>query len=166
MNLLFDFTVDKATKTIYITREFAADIDLVWDAFTKAEILDQWQAPKPYTLRTKEMDFREGGRWLYAMVSPENAAHYSLVEFIEIHPKTSFSTRNCFADENGNQKGNAFSLVKNSFKAGTDITTVYVEKTFDDLATLELMATGGFKEGTEAAWKNLDEYFSTLVAAK
>jgi uncharacterized protein YndB with AHSA1/START domain len=42
MNLLFDFTVDKATATIYITREFAADLDLVWDAFTKSEILEQW----------------------------------------------------------------------------------------------------------------------------
>lgn len=40
-NLLFDFTVDKAAKMVYITREFDADQSLVWDAFTKAEILDQ-----------------------------------------------------------------------------------------------------------------------------
>ena len=46
-NLLFDFTVDKATKTVFITREFDAELSLVWDAFTKAEILDQWVAPKP-----------------------------------------------------------------------------------------------------------------------
>ena len=74
MNLLFDFTVDKATATIHVTREFAADLDLVWDAFTKAEILDQWMGPKPWRVQTKEMDFREGGRWLYAMISPENVA--------------------------------------------------------------------------------------------
>src|SRR5580692_2967711 len=102
MNLLFDFTVDKVAKTIHITREFAADLDLVWDVFTKAEMLDQWSAPKPWTARTKEMDFREGGRWLYAMVSPENVAHYSLAEYIEIRPKSSFTTRNSFCDENGN----------------------------------------------------------------
>ena len=41
-NLLFDFTVDKAAKTVYITREFAAKLSLVWDAFTKQEIIDQW----------------------------------------------------------------------------------------------------------------------------
>ena len=57
-NLLFDFTVDKATQTIYITREFAAGLDLVWDAFTKAEILDQWVAPEPWRARTKEMEPR------------------------------------------------------------------------------------------------------------
>jgi uncharacterized protein YndB with AHSA1/START domain len=166
MNLLFDFTVDKATKTMHITREFAADLDLVWDAFTKAEILDQWTAPKPWRAQTKEMDFREGGRWLYAMVSPENVAHYSLVEYIKIQPKSSFSTRNTFADENGNQRTNAFSIVKNSFKAGAEITTVHIEKVFDDLATLEMMATNGFKEGTVAGFDNLDKYFGTLVTSK
>ena len=46
-NLLFDFTVDKAAKMVYITREFDADLSVVWDVFTKAEILDQWVAPKP-----------------------------------------------------------------------------------------------------------------------
>ena len=46
-NLLFDFTVDKITKTVFINREFAAELPLVWDAFTKPEILDQWVAPKP-----------------------------------------------------------------------------------------------------------------------
>ena len=166
MNLLFDFTVDKTKKTIYVTREFAADLDLVWDAFTKAEILDQWYAPQPFRSRTKEMDFREGGRWLHAMVSPENVEHWSLVEFIKIQPKTSFSTKNTFADENGNSKGNAFSLVQNSFKEGTGITTVYVEKVFNDLSTLEMMATNGFKEGTAMGFNNLDEYFLTLVTNK
>jgi uncharacterized protein YndB with AHSA1/START domain len=166
MNLLFDFTVDKATKTIYITREFAAGLDLVWDAFTRAEILDQWYAPKPYRSRTKEMDFREGGRWLYAMVSPENVERYSLVEFIKIQPKTSFSTKNAFSDENGNSIGKAFSLVKNSFKEGAGTTTLYVEKVFDNLATLEMMATNGFKEGTNAGYANLDKYLLSLVTSR
>jgi uncharacterized protein YndB with AHSA1/START domain len=166
MNLLFDFTVDKATKTIHITREFAADLDLVWDAFTKAEILDQWSAPKPYRARTKEMDFREGGRWLYAMVSPEDVKHWSLVEFINIQPKSSFSTKNSFSDENGNSINNAFSLVKNSFRAEAETTTVHIEKVFDNLSTLEMMASGGFKEGTAAAMNNLDEYLLTLVTSK
>ena len=166
MKRLFDFTVDKGAKTIYITREFAADLDLVWDAFTKAEILDEWTAPKPWKARTKEMDFREGGRWLYAMVSPENVFHWSLVEFIKIQPKSSFSTKNTFSDEKGNPKNNAFSLVKNSFKAGAEITTVYIEKVFDNLSTLEFMVAGGYKEGITAGMANLDELLRTLSTHK
>jgi uncharacterized protein YndB with AHSA1/START domain len=166
MNLLFDFTVDKATNTIHITREFAADLDLVWDAFTKAEMLDEWTAPKPWRVRTKEMDFREGGRWLYAMLSPENAAHWSLVEFTEIKPKSSFSSRNSFCDENGGPINDAFSLTKNSFKGGTETTTVHIEKKFDKLSTLERMVAGGYKDGLAAGMNNLDEYLLTLVTNK
>ena len=59
-DLLFDFTVDKAAKTVRIEREFDAELSLVWDAFTKAELLDQWVAPAPYKARTKYMNFEVG----------------------------------------------------------------------------------------------------------
>jgi PhnB protein len=171
MNLLFDFTVDKTTNTIHITREFAADLDLVWDAFTKAEILDKWMGPKPYRVQTKEMDFREGGRWLYAMVSPDDVApptRYSLAEFIEIRPKSSFTTKNSFADANGNpiDSGFTFSLTKNSFKAGADKTTVHIAKKMESLAQLEQFIAMGFKEGMAVAMSNLDEYFLSMVTSK
>src|ERR1700704_4610368 len=170
MNLLFDFTVDKATATIYMTREFAADLDLVWDAFTKAEILDQWMGPKPWRVQTKEMDFREGGRWLDAMVSPENVpALWSLGEFVAIQHKSSFTTKNAFSEENGNpiNTGFTFSLTKNSFKAGAEKTTVQMVKKMASLAELEHFIAGGYYEkGTAMGMNNLDEYLLTLVTNK
>jgi uncharacterized protein YndB with AHSA1/START domain len=170
MNLLFDFTVDKETSTVHITREFAAELDLVWDAFTKAEILDKWMGPKPYRVQTKEMDFRVGGRWLYTMVSADNVAlgRYSLAEFIEIQPKTSFTTKNSFADENGNpiDSGFTFSITKNSFTAEGEKTIVRIAKKMQSLAQLEKFVEMGFVEGTAAGMKNLDEYFLSLVPSK
>ena len=169
MNLLFDFTADKATNTIHVTREFAADLDLVWDAFTKAEILDQWMGPKPWRVQTKEMDFRVGGRWLYAMVSPENVSRYSLAEYIEIQPKSSFTSRNSFSDENGNptDSGFTFSITRNSFKAEAGITTVQIEKKMQSLSQLEKFIEGGYyREGTAMGFRNLDEYLLTLVTDK
>jgi PhnB protein len=160
---MFDFTVDKEAKTIRITREFAADVDLVWDAFTKPEIIVQWTAPKPYRAHFKEMDFRVGGRSLMAMVSPEDVSHWSKVEFLEIDPKNSFTGRNSFSDENGNTLHDKFSLTKTSFKQEKDKTTVHIEKVFDDLEVVEMMVARGFKEGTAATMENLDEYFLTLV---
>ncbi len=58
-NLVFNVTVNKENNTVNIAREFAANIDLVWDAWTKPEILDQWWAPKPYINKTKSMTFKE-----------------------------------------------------------------------------------------------------------
>ena len=52
-NLLFNFKVDKSTSTVFIVKEFDAELSLVWDAFTKQEILDQWWAPKPLISKTK-----------------------------------------------------------------------------------------------------------------
>jgi uncharacterized protein YndB with AHSA1/START domain len=59
-NLMFDFSSDKKNNTIREKREFAADLSLVRDAYTKSEILDHWWAPKPWKARTKTMNFREG----------------------------------------------------------------------------------------------------------
>src|SRR6202165_539768 len=101
-NLLFDFTVDKTTKTILVNREFAAGLSLVWDAFTKQEILDQWWAPKPFESRTKFMNFEVGGRRFYAMVSPEGQERWSVQKYTSINPKTNFKFLNAFADENEN----------------------------------------------------------------
>ena len=48
MNTLqFDFNVDKSTNTVLVEKEFDAELSLVWDAFTKKEILDQWWRRNP-----------------------------------------------------------------------------------------------------------------------
>ncbi len=97
-----EFTVNKETKTVLISAEFDVERDLVWDAYTKAELLDQWWAPKPWTSRTKVMDFREGGRRFYAMVSPEGLERWSVQKYTSITPKTNFKFFNAFSDENEN----------------------------------------------------------------
>ena len=99
-HLLFDFTVDKPTKTVFVTKEFDAELSLVWDAFTKQELLDQWWAPKPYTSKTKVMEFKVGGRRFYAMVSPEGQENWQIQKYTSIHPKTNFKYFSAFADKN------------------------------------------------------------------
>ncbi|HNH31346.1 MAG TPA: SRPBCC domain-containing protein, partial [bacterium] len=89
-NLQFDFKVDKSTKTVFVEKEFDAELSLVWDAFTKKEILDQWWAPKPYASKTKYMNFKVGGRRFYAMVSPEGQENWHIQDYTSISPKTNF----------------------------------------------------------------------------
>ncbi|MCF2488120.1 SRPBCC domain-containing protein [Dyadobacter sp. CY347] len=91
-NLLFDFTVDKAAKTVIITREFNAGLSLVWDAFTQKELLDQWSAPAPMRARTKYMNFEVGGARFYAMVSPEGQERWALQRYTSITPKTNLKS--------------------------------------------------------------------------
>jgi uncharacterized protein YndB with AHSA1/START domain len=160
-----EFLVDKSAKTVTITAEFDAERDLVWDAYTRADLLDQWWAPKPYSSRTKVMDFREGGRRFYAMVSPEGQERWVLQTYTSITPKTNFKLFNAFADENENPElpGSDWDLTFTEL-AGT--TTVHASIYNESLERLERMIEFGFVEGTKAQLKNLEELLVTLSPAK
>jgi uncharacterized protein YndB with AHSA1/START domain len=160
-NLLFDFTVDKTAKTVFITREFAAELSLVWDAFTKQELLDQWTAPKPWASKTKYMDFEVGGKRFYAMVSPEGQERWSIQEFTSISPKTNFKMSNAFADENENPElpGSDWDY---NFSEQNGITKVSITIFNESLARLEKMIEMGFTEGFKMTLKNLEELLATI----
>jgi uncharacterized protein YndB with AHSA1/START domain len=159
--MLFDFTVDKPAKTVFINREFDADLSLVWDAFTKKEILDQWWAPKPFLSKTKFMDFKVGGRRFYAMVSPEGQERWSLQKYTSITPKTNFKMVNTFADKDENPElpGSDWDL---NFSEEDGTTTVRVTIYNDSLARMEKMIEMGFKEGFSMTLNSLDELLAGL----
>lgn len=147
-NLLFDFIVDKTTHTVLVKREFAADQAAVWDAFTKQEILDQWWAPKPWASKTKSMNFSEGGRRFYAMVSPEGQEHWSIQAFTAIHPKTDFDFFDAFTDANENINPDMPSSDWHlEFSEEEGVTRVDITIKHKTLADLENIIKMGFKEG-------------------
>jgi uncharacterized protein YndB with AHSA1/START domain len=165
-NLLFDFTVDKTTKTVFITREFDADISLVWDAFTKAEILDQWVAPKPWTSKTKYMNFEVGGKRFYAMVSPEGQERWAIQKYTSISPKTNFKMYNAFADKDENPELPGSEWEYNfSEENGPDSyrgTKVSIIIYNESLARMEKMIEMGFNEGFKMSMTNLENLLATL----
>ena len=156
-----DFNVNKETKTVTITAEFDAPRDLVWDAYTKPELLDRWWAPKPFASRTKVMDFREGGRRFYAMVSPEGTERWALQKYTSITPRTNFKLFNTFADENENPElpGSDWDLNFIDHNGGTRVRiSIYNES----LERLERMIAMGFKEGITATHEQLKELLAKL----
>jgi uncharacterized protein YndB with AHSA1/START domain len=159
-NLQFDFTVDKASKMVYITREFDAELSLVWDAFTKAELLDQWQAPRPWTSRTKYQDFKVGGKRFYAMVSPEGMERWGLQEYTSITPKTNFKMYNAFADadENPELPGSEWD---HNFSEENGTTKVSISIYNESLERLESILEG-FTQGMKMSLGNLEELLATL----
>jgi len=160
-NLLFDFTVDKAAKTVFVTREFDAELSLVWDAFTKAEILDQWVAPKPFVAKTKVMDFKVGGRRFYAMVSPEGQERWAIQKYTSISPKTNFKMFNAFADKDENPElpGSNWDYTFNEDDGRTTVNIIIYN---ESLARLEKMIEMGFKEGFTASMTNLENLLAIL----
>jgi len=159
-NLAFDFTVDKAAKTVRITREFDAGLSLVWDAFTKPELLDQWVAPKPLTARTKYMDFKVGGKRFYAMILPDGQEKWAIQEYRSITPKTNFQYYNAFADKDENPElpGSEWD---HTFSEANNKTTVVITIYNESLERMERILEG-FTQGMKMAISNLDELLATL----
>ncbi|RZJ33391.1 MAG: SRPBCC domain-containing protein [Flavobacterium sp.] len=159
-NSPFDFTVDKSSKTVRIDMKFDAGLALVWDAFTKKEILDQWYAPKPYTSETKYMDFEVGGKRFYAMVSPEGNKRWGIQTYNIINPKTFIQMSNTFADENENPElpGSEWDLNFTEESGQTEVRIVVTNESLDRMEKL----LEGFTIGFRMIFENLTE----LLAAQ
>lgn len=154
--LQFDFTVNKETKTVTITREFAAPISLVWDAFTTAEILDEWTAPKPFVAKTKYMNFEVGGKRFYAMVSPEGMERWVVQEYLSICPQTHFKLFNVFADKDENREEYGSEWTYN-FSETSGITTVNISIYNESFERMERVIEMGFEQGFKSSIDNLEK---------
>ena len=162
-NLPFDFTVDKATNTIFVNREFAAELSLVWDAFTKPEILDQWGAPEPWTTQTISMNFKVGGRRFYKMISPEGQEHFSVQDFTSISPKTNFKYISGASDKDENINPQFYGSENNlDFRETDGVTTFRMTIKYKDSATLEMMANDRFREGFAMTLNILEKLLEAL----
>ena len=159
----FDFLVDKEKNSITIKRKFAAKRQLVWDCYTKSELLDQWFAPKPLTTKTRFMDFSEGGHWLYAMVEPNGQEYWGRMDYQTIHPVDNYTSLDGFCDYTG--------------ALNPELPRAKWNVTFSDVATHTLVATVvsytssdalqqvikmGLKEGLTSTLERLDELLLTL----
>ncbi len=155
--------MDKENNSILIRREFAAELLLVWNAFTKSEILDQWWAPAPWKTKTKSMDFREGGVWLYSMCGPEDEEHWSFAQYKAIENQKSFVAVDGFSDADGKvNKELPQSNWEVKFNQIENRSLVVSQITYPDLAQLEATIQMGFKEGITIAMEGLDKLLISL----
>jgi uncharacterized protein YndB with AHSA1/START domain len=157
-----EFIVNKEARTVSITKVFDATRDLVWNAYTKAELLDQWWAPKPLTSRTKVMEFKEGGRRFYAMVMPDGTERWAVQKYTSITPKTNFKFFNAFADENENLQlpGSDWDFNFSERHGKTTVNISIYNESLERMA--RIMADGGFQEGTRMQLENLENLLASM----
>ena len=161
--LTFDFSVDRQNNNISIKREYAAPLAVVWNAYTKSEILDQWWAPKPWKAKTISMSFKEGGHWYYAMVGPSGEEHFAWTDYEHIEFQKKFIAHDGFADKEGNiEEDMPQSDWEVSFTDKGQTTLVEFLISFDEPAQLDETINMGFKEGLSKAMEGLDELLPSL----
>ncbi len=87
---------------LVITRVFDAPRELVWKAWTDPEHLMRWWGPEHFTSPVCKVDFRVGGKYLFAMRSPEGQDFWSTGTYKEIVPLERIVYTDSFSDADGN----------------------------------------------------------------
>ena len=163
-DLHYSFKADMQTNQITIRREFDAPKTLVWDCYTKAELLDQWFAPEPFTAKTRSMEFREGGHWHFAMVGPDGGEHWVRFDYEKINPKDHYRAQDAFSDAQGGiNRDLPVSTWEVTFKDDTPRTLVQIVATYDSPEALQQIVNMGMKEGLEATLAALDTLLEKLA---
>ena len=159
---IFKFIVEKDARSIIVERSFKAPLDAVWAAWTDAEILCQWWAPKPYKCVIKVLDFREGGRWLYCMEGPQGDRHWCFFDYEVVQPQKFYSGSDAFCDEQGVASSTKPKVRwENHFSESHGTTLVRIHLHFDTSEDLEQIIQMGFKEGFTMGMDQLDELLAT-----
>jgi uncharacterized protein YndB with AHSA1/START domain len=60
-----------AERTMVLQRVIKAPRQLVWSAWMNPETLPQWWGPDGFSCRTKRIDLRAGGEWVFDMIAPD-----------------------------------------------------------------------------------------------
>ena len=161
--LQFDFLVNKENNTLTIVREFKASKNLVWDCYTKSELLNQWFSPSPLTTKKKSMDFREGGHWHYVMIDPEGPEYWGRTDYLKIQDQKFYTALDAFSNEAGEvneELPRAEWLVSFMDKGNNAIVETIV--TYNSLEDLEAVIQMGMKEGLSSALERLDDLLLAL----
>lgn len=150
-----------ADRTVVITREFDAPARLLFDAMSKPEHVMKWFGPKGWPLTMCEMDFREGGKFRFAMTGSSGVQNTPFGgTYREIVPNRRIVYDNGFEIPGAGRMLTTISLDEKGGKTMLTFTTV-----FDTVAMRNEHVGMGFVQGVNSGFDQLVDVVAGLVRA-
>lgn len=149
-------------REIRITRDFDAPRQLVWEAYTRPELLKRWLGAMPgWSWAVCEMDVREGGRYRWVWRGPDGAEMGLGGEYREVVPPERLVTTEKY--DQAWYPGEGVGTVEFRERDGrtTLVTTLRYESKEARDAVVQSGATGGMEMGYIA----LDTLLASIAAA-
>lgn len=139
-------------------REFDAQRELVFRAYTDPELLVRWLGPRGYEMDIDRYEVRDGGRWRYIHRTPEG---------------DEFAFHGVFhGDPTPDQMVQTFEFegAPGSVQLDTarleerdDRTVIHVNSVFQSVEARDAMVAGGMADGVREGFERLDEVLADLV---
>lgn len=76
-----------AQRTMLLQRVIKAPRSVVWGAWVNNETLPQWWGPDGFSCRTRRIDLRSGGEWVFDMIGPDGTVYPNHHLYGEVRPE-------------------------------------------------------------------------------
>jgi uncharacterized protein YndB with AHSA1/START domain len=134
-------------------RTFDAPRELVWKAFTDAELIPRWWGPRGTTTTVAEMDVRPGGTWRYVNRAPDRDEVSFHGEYLEVDPPNRFKWTFLFAVEGLGDQGGPETFIFEDVDGKTKVTST---GHFGSVEEIEAALATGMIAGAVESWDRLE----------
>ena len=150
----------KSDRELVVTRTFNGPARIVFEAWTKPELLKRWWAPKSFglTLLSCEADVRVGGR--YRLVFGHDAP--KPMEFFGRYLEVTPHSRLVWTNEEGEEGGQVTTV---TFEERGGKTLLVMHDLYPSKEALDDAIASGRTGGTGETFEQLDELLVTLGAS-
>jgi Uncharacterized conserved protein len=148
----------KSDREVVVTRTFDAPARLVFEAWTKPELFEQWWVPRSMgmTLRSCELDVRAGGK--YRLVFGDDPANPMAFfgEYLDVVP----NQRLVWTNEESGADGSVTTV---TFEEKNGRTMLVMSELYPTKEALDAAGTGA-QEAMNETFGQLDELLASLAS--
>lgn len=145
-----------AGRTMVLQKVIRAPRAAVWNAWMNPETLPQWWGPQGFSCRTRRIDLRQGGEWVFDMIGPDGTVYPNHHLYGEVTPQERFGYALLWG-ENGPKHADAWA----AFEDRDGSTLVTLGMVFSSAAEFhEARGFGAVELGLETLGK-LDRFIAS-----
>ncbi|HEX2168452.1 MAG TPA: SRPBCC family protein [Longimicrobiales bacterium] len=147
-------------REVEVTRTFRAPRTLVYEAYTKPELVQQWLlGPPGWTMPVCEMDVRVGGRFRWRWRSEEDGKEFGFEgEYLDVQPATLLRNTESFdSGDIGGSMGEKPAMVTVRFHERNGTTTLTTLIEYASKQDRDAAVSTGMTDGMESSYKLLDD---------
>ena len=151
----------KSDREIVVTRTFDGPARIVFEAWTKPELLKRWWAPKSFgvTLLSCEADVRVGGKYRFVFGHP---ASPQPMEFFGKYLEVIRPSRLVWTNEEGAEGGQVTTV---TFEEKAGRTLLVMRDLYPSKKALDEAIASGSAAGMDETFEQLDELLVALGAS-
>jgi uncharacterized protein YndB with AHSA1/START domain len=141
-------------REIRMVRVFDAPRAMVYDAFTKCELLRRWFGPQGFTLSVCEGDFKVGGGWRFVVRGPDGSEMGMRGKIREMVRPERLVHVETFDDYPGE------ALATTTFVESGGKTTVTINLQYESKQVRDAVVNSGMEHGAAESYDRLAEYLA------